>query len=141
MELTNWSQRPLALLSSEILMTLGNMSFLMSQFPSLRGTLPPIIGEHAGNFGPTSTMLIAGTMLGVAVQMLGRQEHDRHIERLGRLLPYISIGLGALANLAVETQFIFKPELLNENLGDYAMGMIAIALTAPFLEWMMRRFS
>ena len=119
---------------------IGSGINLYTRDPINRDRITPYISEHIGNYALTALPIIVGSILGPLLEFRGRADHNSRVEALGKIFPYLTMALLALANIAVESQFLIIPKLFNENMGDLAFGLFALLSCAPVADNLQNRF-
>ncbi len=140
-ELSRFSQRKGVLLPSLLTLGLGNCVWAITRFAEGRSSFPPVIAEHVGNFTLTALPLLGLSSWGPPIQKWGIDSNNKRLELFGKVLPILAVGLALLANIIVESQFLFRPSLLEENLGDMAMGLLGIIVALPLAEYYRKNLS
>lgn len=116
---------------STALVVLGSVADIISQSPS-RKILPDLIEEHAGNFGLSALPIVSIGLLSKLIEERGKSTNNSKMENFGKSLYSTSIKIMFGIEVGVESQFIshLTPELFKENLGDFSMGIFAVAISA-----------
>lgn len=107
----------------------------LNHFP-VREALPDIIGEHIGNFGLTAVPLF---ILGSAAAIAKKKGLSTQ-KQLEQLTKIAFVG-AVFANFVSEHQFLKDARLATQNVGDLAMGGLALVTAAAVIEAVDRRLN
>jgi hypothetical protein len=114
---------------AEIASILGVGADIVSQ-GKYRTLLPDFYEDHAGNFGLTWCLVVVTNILGKLIERRGSMDENHLVKEIGEKIQTWGTILAVGINIGVESQFINNINLLKANSGDFAVGLIAIAVGA-----------
>jgi len=94
---------------------------------SARQTLPLLIRENIGSVAIPAVSVLAAGIISKQLEATGKYHDNKKLEQFGRLAYIGMFASIAFLNVAIELQFIQRPELIAENAPDMAVGFLAMS--------------